>query len=82
MTSNWSIKTVLSIIKQLLFLGNRIVSYMDKKQLMDAGEVKQQKKCIEEAINAVHKAIITRRNAHRKFKYNGMPENYKYYREK
>jgi len=81
MFSDISIASIMSVIKGLLGVANKIAGYMEKKQLMDAGKAKQQKENLQEARDAVSKAIDARRDAHRKFKSDGMPKDYKHYRK-
>lgn len=82
MLSDLSLRSILTISKGLISLGNKTVDHMNRKQLIESGEAKQQEKNLREALNAISKAIIIRRNYHNKFKSNGMPDEYKHYRKK
>lgn len=75
-----SLGTITGLVKALLGLANKIAGTVEEKQLIDAGEAKEQKETLKEAQNAVSKAIDARRRARRKFKSDGMPSDYKHYR--
>ena len=81
MFANLSIGSILKIVEKLLKVANKIAKYIERKQLIDAGKAIQQKENVREAKDAVSKAIDIRRNTRRKFKSDGMPDNYKYYRD-
>lgn len=74
---------ILQIIKSVLAITEKITSYFNKKQLIDAGKAEAKIKHLQEAKNAIQKAVDVRRRARNKFKSDGgMPsDTEKYYRD-
>ena len=72
---------IISIVQLVLKVTSGLVDYFNKKQLIDLGEAKAINKHLKKAQDEVQKAIKIRRDSRRKLKSDGMPENYKYYRD-
>jgi len=72
---------ILSIIKGGLTLANRVAAYLENERKIQAGIDKQVRENLEKAVEDVSKAIDARRDARRKFERDGMPKDYKYFRD-
>ncbi len=72
---------VLTILKALLGISSKVMDYVSRKQLMDAGKAAQQRESLKEARDAVSKAIATRRRARDKYESDGMPDDYEHWRD-
>lgn len=75
---------VLQIIKVVLTITEKVTTYFTRKQLTDAGKAEAKIKYLQEAKNAIQKAVDVRRDARNKFESNGgmPPDGEKYYRDK
>lgn len=58
-----SLGTILAMIDGLLSVAGKIVYYMERKQLMDAGRAKEQRDNLKEAKDALDKANRARKSA-------------------
>jgi len=79
MFSSISLGSLLGVIKALLSIADKITSYMERKQLIDAGRAKQQRDALREMKDALVKANRARRRARSELDDGGVPDNYKYY---
>mgnify|MGYP006896940949 CR=1 FL=1 len=73
--------TVLVILKAVLAFAAKLMDYISRKQLMDAGKAEQQKVNLKEAKDAINKAIAVRRRARDKYESDGMPDDYEHWRD-
>ncbi len=73
---------MLKVLKGLLKIAGVVADYLGRKQLLDAGQARAQKRALKEANHAVSDAIAARRLARRRLdKRGGVPDDYKYYRD-
>jgi len=81
MFSSISLGSLLGIIKVLLGVADKIATYMERKQMMNAGRVKQQRDAFKEMKDALGKASRARRHARSELDDSGVPDDYKHFRD-
>ena len=74
-------KTILAILKAILACATKLMDYISRKQLMDAGKAEQQKANLKEVKDAISEAIAVRRRARDKYESDGMPDDYEHWRD-
>ena len=81
MFSSISLGSLLGVIKVLLGVADKIATYMERKQMMDAGRAKQQRDALKEAKDALDKANRARSRARSELNDDGVPNDYKHFRD-
>ncbi|MFW5908835.1 MAG: hypothetical protein ACOCR8_04265 [Desulfosalsimonas sp.] len=74
---------IITILVTIVKIGEKITSWLDRKQMIDAGKAIQIKNNLQEAQNEIRRANDARRDARSKFNdRGGLPDDYKYTRKR